>query len=1414
MKANLYKWKMLVASIMAACFFLPQGTMAQTAIFSNPITGSNITASPYTTGQSVASNISSTGIARGLGLSSSGATDRYNATGWTTNSSLSTSDYFSFPITPANGYHINFSSFVYTGQRSSSGPQSFSFRHSSSSFGTGIGSPNSTGTTISLTNSAYQNITSATEFRLYGWSATQSTGTFSINDFTFNGSVLGTSETALTGFSACTNVAGEAQSFVVNGTGLSPTNATITVAPTANYEVSITSATTGFLGNGSATFSASGGNVSRTVWVRLKANATAGNYNNQNIIISGGGFTTANGIDVSCSGTVVANSTLTRTSANGTDGQTVCLGSGITNITYLVGGSGTGASVSGLPSGVNSSYNAGSKVLTISGTPTVTGTFNYTVTTTGPCENIEANGSISINALATLSLNTDPSTTNQGVCFNSPIYNINYAVGGNATSASATGLPAGLNQNFADGVLSISGTATVTGTFNYTVTTNGPCPASLGGSIVINTLPVATLGINPSTVCIGQPATLSVTNSGGNITQVFSGSASPNQPIPNNSNNSYTYSTINLAAGSATLSASDVVVVTLNINHNDLADLDIFLVDPSGTRAMLLTSDNGGSGNNYTNTVLSTAASNVIGSFGNSTAPFTGTYRPEGTITTAPDRTGAASFGNYNNVVPASALNGAGINGNWTLRVFDDNMNSSGTLVNWSLSITSTGAYTTTFSGPGVITPSTPTGSNASPTASVISPLGVNEYFVTTEDLNGCEVVSSTVVLTVQDNGTIDLSSADGTDAQSVCINTAIENITYTFGGSATGISLTGGSLPDGVTASVNDGVLTISGTPTQSGSFNYTISAIGSPCVNPSLSGNISVGELPVVGSVTGPTGACAYTSTSGNLANYTVPSTDPLSAYTWVVPTGATNVSGQGTNSISFKYPEGYSSGAVEVTVTGTCGTPESRSLNISTTAPVTPAVINGNKNVCPFVGTSTQVTYHVDPVADAITYQWTLPPHVNLVSSSPDMTSITVTFAASFGSSANKQIRVRAISGCGNSDLRIIHLVAQYASTPSPISGPTDACPYMDGETEATYVIPKVTAATSYIWSTPSGALNITHPNGPGENDTIIKVTFAPTFTTSTLSVRAFNECGTSNARTINIIRNAPSTPGLITGPSNGCEFILPGGGTATYSIRKMPSATSYTWVTPPNWTVTHENAAGGINDTLIYVQFPVGFTGGSMSVTATNGCGTSLEPRVRSVNKLNPAAPGTIDVIQTSTCPNREYTYSLAAMPSNATYLEWSIPAGGTLVSGQGTASITVTYPATAINGTVRVQALNNCGSSVFKETNIKLAACPQSFAGLSTTVQSKSATVESLPLSKDFHVSLFPNPTVNESMLKVKSSSKDQVTVRVLDLQGRELKRIVSMPDGIRNVGAGLKPGSYMVEVLQGKNRSVQQLIKL
>ena len=131
---------------------------------------------------------------------------------------------------------------------------------------------------------------------------------------------------------------------------------------------------------------------------------------------------------------------------------------------------------------------------------------------------------------------------------------------------------------------------------------------------------------------------------------------------------------------------------------------------------------------------------------------------------------------------------------------------------------------------------------SGTPTAS-----GNFPYTVTTSG-SLCTEVSLSGTITVNANATITLTSAVNTDFQAVCINSPIINITYAIGSGGTGASITAGALPAGVTGSFAAGVFTISGTPTVSGNFSYTVTTSGGPCLSASASGEITVNALPIV--------------------------------------------------------------------------------------------------------------------------------------------------------------------------------------------------------------------------------------------------------------------------------------------------------------------------------------------------------------------------------------------------------------------------------------------------------------------------------------------------------------------------------------------------------------------------------------
>lgn len=185
------------------------------SIFTNPITGVNPnTSNPYTSGQIINANITVSGIGRGSGISSSNANNRYTAAGWST-STLDLNDYFEFTLSPNSNFAINFVSFAYSSQVST-GTASHFFRSSLDGFTSNIGTPTTTGTTISLSAASYQAIGAPITFRFYTYGISAGTTTFSINDFTFNGTVSSTTASPVVIGSSEIGTVGSVYNYFVN----------------------------------------------------------------------------------------------------------------------------------------------------------------------------------------------------------------------------------------------------------------------------------------------------------------------------------------------------------------------------------------------------------------------------------------------------------------------------------------------------------------------------------------------------------------------------------------------------------------------------------------------------------------------------------------------------------------------------------------------------------------------------------------------------------------------------------------------------------------------------------------------------------------------------------------------------------------------------------------------------------------------------------------------------------------------------------------------------------------------------------------------------------------------------------------------------------------------------------------------
>ncbi len=207
-------------------------------------------------------------------------------------------------------------------------------------------------------------------------------------------------------------------------------------------------------------------------------------------------------------------------SSASTDNQSFCIGTVLGTIQYQFSSftAVTGVTVTGLPTGVNKG-NLIAYACNISGTPTAAGTFSYTITSTGGKCNISANGTITVipNRAAGLASSTPSLTINTAL---TPItLTTNSSVTGisNSGVSGANGLPAGVSATWASNTITISGTPTVAGTFNYTIPLNGNCgSANATGTIYVCQASNGTI-TGTNTVCPGVGSSFTLSGSTGTV---------------------------------------------------------------------------------------------------------------------------------------------------------------------------------------------------------------------------------------------------------------------------------------------------------------------------------------------------------------------------------------------------------------------------------------------------------------------------------------------------------------------------------------------------------------------------------------------------------------------------------------------------------------------------------------------------------------------------------------------------------------------------------------------------------------------------------------------------------------------------------------------------------------------------------
>ncbi len=189
-----------------------------------------------------------------------------------------------------------------------------------------------------------------------------------------------------------------------------------------------------------------------------------------------------------------------------------------------------------------------------------------------------------------------------------------------------------------------------------------------------------------------------------------------------------------------------------------------------------------------------------------------------------------------------------------------------------------------------------------------------------------------------------------------------------------------------------------------------------------------VTVNGTPgAAGTITGPSSVCggalgvAYSCATISGAGY----------YVWTLPAGATIATGDGTNSITVNFAANATSGNISVYGNNLCGngTPSPNFPVTVTALPATAGTITGSSAVCQ--GTS-GVTYSVGTIANATTYNWTVPSGATIVSGGTTNTII-VDFAMN---ATSGNVTVYGSNSCGNGSVSPTFAVTVNPKPATPV------------------------------------------------------------------------------------------------------------------------------------------------------------------------------------------------------------------------------------------------------------------------------------------------------------------------------------------------------------------------------------------
>ncbi|MCX6250432.1 MAG: gliding motility-associated C-terminal domain-containing protein [Bacteroidetes bacterium] len=242
---------------------------------------------------------------------------------------------------------------------------------------------------------------------------------------------------------------------------------------------------------------------------------------------------------------------------------------------------------------------------------------------------------------------------------------------------------------------------------------------------------------------------------------------------------------------------------------------------------------------------------------------------------------------------------------------------------------------------------------------------------------------------------------------------------------------------------------------------------------------------------------------------------------------------------------------------------------------------------------------------------------------------------------------------------------------------LSGSPTAC------TGSTVVYSTQGGMNNYAWAVSTGG---TITSGGSPADSSITVTWnLPGSQYVSVNYRNLYGCMGADPAIVNVNVLSSTIP-AIAGPDSPCA----GSTENVYSTDGGMS--NYTWNISPGGVIT--SGAGTISITVTWISAGPQYV--NVIYTDQNGC-TAQVPTIYNINvKPLPGAAGNISGPSLLCAGTMGVVYTVSPVANALSYL-WSVPIGWTIITGNGTNSITVNFANNASSGTIKVFAINSCGT---------------------------------------------------------------------------------------------------------------------